>query len=385
MEDKDWLSKEDSLMYSIAKLATKGYDASVHALTEAEEVRTLEREGYSITLHPVDTRGQSYGEQTSRSLFKTLKSDTPEIIYLNSLNMGMNRILAHSIEGPRFILRAHGKLIHDFLVEDVDVLEVSNELQRTAATGAFTIPSDSVWINPFGADTALFKPDWNASKEFDVVYAGRIVKGKNVDLLLRSFRKIEGKLLLVGKGSDEDFFRARAKDLGIEHKVTFQGWVDNSELPRYLNMSKVFVMPSMSEGSGRSVAEAMACGLPVVTMRGSIGSEAYIEHGRVGYVVPPGALADTINGLIRYEQKTNEMGRRGHTLAERQYSSESFHIRLRDLVASFEGAEPRGRHPDKGIAFHIGRLFRLNYWLAVRNGMSRSRIERMFRLQDNRL
>jgi glycosyltransferase involved in cell wall biosynthesis len=383
MEDDDWLSKEDSLMYSLTKLAGDGHEVSVHALTEEAGKKDLEREGYRITLHPVDVRGRSYGEQTSRSLYESLRLNPPEIVYLNSLNLSMNWILAHRIKGPRFALRVHGKLIHDFLVEEVDALEVSNELQRMAATGAFTIPQESVWINPFGADTSLFRPDWDAQKEFDVVYAGRLVKGKNVDLLLRLFKKVDGKLLLIGKGRDEEFYRSRANRLGIDHKVTFEGWVPNSELPRYLNMSKLFVMPSFSEGGGRSVAEAMACGLPVIAMKGSIGSEAYIEHGRVGYIVPPDALVNTVRSFLQDEEKTRAFGERGRRLAEAKYSSDSFYGRLSNLISSLEKSRPRKGRPYRGFAFRMGRVFRFNFWLAVKNSMKCGRIERAFRPEDN--
>ncbi len=383
MEDEDWLSKKDSLMYSLSRLAEDGHNVSVHALTEDPQSKVLERGGYRINLHPVDIRGRSYGEQTSRSLFERLDSEPPEIVYLNSLNMGMNWVLAHRIKGPKFALRVHGKLIHDFLIEEVDALEVSNEMQRIAATGAFNIHHDSVWINPFGADTTLFKPDWNAHKEYDVVYAGRLVKGKNVELLLRMFKKLDGKLLLIGKGRDEEFYRSRAKRLGIDQKVTFQGWVDNFELPRYLNMSRLFVMPSLSEGGGRSVAEAMACGLPVIAMRGSVGSEAYIEHGRVGYIVPPDALVKTVNSFIRDEEKSKVFGERARRLAESRYSSDSFYRRLSRLVSSLEKSSLRKGRPYKGFSFRMARISRFNFWLAVRNSLKCGRVERSFRSGDN--
>ena len=383
MEDQDWMSKEDSLMYSLTKLSGAGHEVTVHALTEEQTLNILERQGYSIILHPVDVLDQDYGEQTSRSLFRNLKSENPDIVYLNSLNMSMNRVLVHAMEAPRFVLRAHGKLIHDFLVEEVNALEVSNRNQKFAATDSFTIPSDNIWINPFGADTSIFKPDWNASKQFDVVYAGRLVKGKNLELLLRSMMQIDGKLLLIGKGRDEIYYKELVKGMGLESKVTFQGWVENTRMPDYLNMAKVFVMPSLSEGGGRSMAEAMACGLPVIAMKGAIGSEAYVEHGRVGYVVRPSRLMSAINSLIRDESRLKEFGTRSRELAVDQYSSESFYKRMKNLIESLEDASPIKRHPDKKISFHITRLFRFNYWLAVRNRSKGKRIERMFRPQDN--
>ncbi|UCD92970.1 MAG: glycosyltransferase family 4 protein [Methanobacteriota archaeon] len=364
LEDEYWLTKDDSLMYSLAKMAGEGHVITVAAMTEKREPRSYERDGYRILLFPVDLTSQPYGSQTSRSLLTHLKQNPPDILYLNSLNMVMNRIILNTIRGSKSVLRAHGKLIHDLLVEDVDVLEVSNEVQRREATGTFLIDRESVWINPFGADTTLFAPKPDMAKEFDIVYVGRIVKGKNIELLLRAFQRVDGKLLLIGKGPHDEYYREVANRLRVGNKTTFHGWVDSSELPDLLNGCRVFVIPSLSEGGGRAVAEAMACGLPVIAMKGSRGSEAYVEHGKSGFVVEPSELPGAICQLLSDEDMQRKFGSRGHEVCKTNFSSNAFYLRLKKLAESLESGEYARRPVKRGLAFHFKRLFKSNYLIA---------------------
>jgi glycosyltransferase involved in cell wall biosynthesis len=377
-KDEDWLSKEDSLMYSISRLAMEGHDVSVGALTESSAPRTYERDGYPMLLFPVDVRGQKYGSQTSRALLSHLQEDPPDILYLNSLNMVMNRIIQDAMAESKTVLRAHGKMIHDFLVEDVDALEVSNEWQRWEATESFLVDEKRVWLNPFGANTTLFKPQPDAVKEHDVAYVGRLVKGKNIELLFRAFRNIDGSLLLIGKGPDEGHYHELAKKMGIESKVTFQGWVDHPGMVTHLNRCKIFAMPSLSEGGGRAVAEAMACGLPVIAMKGARGSEAYVEHGRSGFIVRPSGFVDAVSQLLKNGEMRVEFGRRGCELAVSRYSSESFHKKLRALIESLMTMEGSGERGEKRPAFYMKRLFRINYWVALLKRRKNRRIVKTF-------
>ncbi len=379
LSDEYWQSRDDSLMYSISRLAKDGHDVSIVTFTERREPIAYNRDGCQILLFPVDVPGQPFGDQTSRSLLANLRKDPPDIVYLNSLNMVMNRIILDGVSGPRFILRAHGKIIHDFLVEDVDALEVSNEMQRREATETFLIEREKVWINPFGADTTLFTPKPGVSKDYDVIYFGRIVKGKNIELLLRTFQKIEGRFLLIGKGPHDGHYRNMASKLGVGNKAVFHGWVDSSELPDFLNRSKVFVLPSLSEGGGRAVSEAMACGLPVIAMRGARGSEAYIEHGRSGLVTKPGDLVEAITRILSDETLRREFGKRGRELCVSRFSSEAFYQRLKKLTEFLETRKPIEKPIQRRPIFYVKRLLKTNYWIARLRNSKAKRVARKYR------
>jgi len=103
-----------------------------------------------------------------------------------------------------------------------------------------------------------------------LVTAGVLNQGKNIEVLINSLPKIEMKnlhLLVVGDGSTEadfqyrDFLKARAKELKVEERVIFTGWVEKEELWKIYLASDLFVMPSINEGMPNALLEALGVGL----------------------------------------------------------------------------------------------------------------------------
>ena len=107
----------------------------------------------------------------------------------------------------------------------------------------------------------------------DIVFAGRLIRHKNVDVLLRAMSLIAThsprvSCLIIGDGPEKRRLQSLARDLGLESNVHFAGFLTSSEdVFSYMKSSRVFVFPSTREGFGIAVVEANACGLPVVTVR----------------------------------------------------------------------------------------------------------------------
>lgn len=108
-----------------------------------------------------------------------------------------------------------------------------------------------------------------------LLYVGRINPRKNLLRLLEAFsilkrRGVPHKLVIVGK---QDLKAAqviqKVKDMSLEDAVVFTGYVDWDDVPVFYNAAEAFVFPSICEGFGLPVVEAMACGVPVVTSYGS--------------------------------------------------------------------------------------------------------------------
>lgn len=141
-----------------------------------------------------------------------------------------------------------------------------------------------------------------------------------IPLIKRFFKNVC--FVIVGAGPYEDMLKVKAKALGIEDDVIFTGYI--TPIWDYLDAMDIFVLPTLSEGLGISVLEAMAFGKPVVAS--SVGGvPEIIEHGRNGYLVPPGdatALASAINYLIENPHQRSVFGQKGRERVLTCFSAE---------------------------------------------------------------
>lgn len=104
-----------------------------------------------------------------------------------------------------------------------------------------------------------------------LVTAGILNRGKNLEALIESLPRVEVKniyVLIVGDGSTradfhyKDFLQKLAKELGVERKVIFTGWLEKEELWKIYLASDLFILPSLSEGMPNAMLEALGSGLP---------------------------------------------------------------------------------------------------------------------------
>lgn len=131
---------------------------------------------------------------------------------------------------------------------------------------------ESITIIENSVDTDLYSPDLSVPKENNLLlYAGRLKKYKNVELLLDAVKSLNDsgrqvRLAVAGAGADADEkdLRAQARRLGIEPCVEFCGFVNEAEKINLYRRAFVFVNPSRKEGWGITTIEAGACGTAVV-------------------------------------------------------------------------------------------------------------------------
>ena len=106
----------------------------------------------------------------------------------------------------------------------------------------------------------------------DIIYVGRLIEHKHVDVLLEALAIIARHspniaCLIVGDGPERASLEAQAERLGIANNVAFVGFIpDHDDVLASIKSSRVFVLPSTREGFGISLLEAYACGRPAVTI-----------------------------------------------------------------------------------------------------------------------
>lgn len=137
-------------------------------------------------------------------------------------------------------------------------------------------------------DTAFYKPSETDKKknEFSFLSAGILNENKNHRLLINAFKLFlsSGRtavLKIAGDGLQAEQLKLQVKELGIEDRVIFSGWISRTELAENMNHSSVFVLPSKKETFGVVLIEAMSCGLPVISTR-SGGPESIITSAKTG-------------------------------------------------------------------------------------------------------
>lgn len=145
-----------------------------------------------------------------------------------------------------------------------------------------------------------------ASHAYDVLFVGRFIPEKRIDLLLAALARIPAphrpSCLLVGEGPERDRLCEETRALGLERSVTFRDFLSEREVYGFMKGAKVFVSPSEREGFGMAVLEAQACGTPtIVVTHPDNAAVDLVEDGVNGYRVPvdPTVLAARIEELLR--------------------------------------------------------------------------------------
>jgi glycosyltransferase involved in cell wall biosynthesis len=160
-----------------------------------------------------------------------------------------------------------------------------------------------------------------------VVSVGRLVKQKGHAHLLRAWPVIararpRARLLVVGEGPWRARLVAEASALGVADRVIFAGW--RFDVPAILAAADLYVQPSLWEGFGLAILEAMAAGTCIVASRVSTIPELVLEE-KTGLLVPPGdsaALAEAILRLLADPERRREMGEAGRRRAIETFSAE---------------------------------------------------------------
>ncbi|TDA30117.1 MAG: glycosyltransferase family 1 protein [Archaeoglobi archaeon] len=127
-------------------------------------------------------------------------------------------------------------------------------------------------VIPNGIDFKKIEKIRPSAMQSDVIFAGRLIKDKNVDFLIRAIDLVKReipdvKCIVIGDGPEREKLVRLAKELEVDGNVKFVGFIQNhDDLIACMKSSKLFVLPSTREGFGIVALEANACGLPVVTV-----------------------------------------------------------------------------------------------------------------------
>ena len=176
-----------------------------------------------------------------------------------------------------------------------------------------------------------------------VLFVGRLVPYKGVDVLLRAMAGLEARAVIVGDGPLGPALKDLARELGVDGRVRFAGNASADELAALYNACDVFALPSVTraEAFGMVQIEAMSCRKPVVCTDLPSGVPWVNQHGVTGLVVPPGdpaALAGALGQLLADPALRARMGEAGRRRVETVFSIGRMVEQTGDLYRSVTNA-----------------------------------------------
>ncbi|HOK57803.1 MAG TPA: glycosyltransferase family 4 protein [Methanothrix sp.] len=152
-------------------------------------------------------------------------------------------------------------------------------------------------VVPNGIDFRHIQSIRPADSEHDLVFAGRLVSHKNLHMLLEAIALLSDvNLLIIGEGPEAPRLHALARSLGLNDRVRFSGFLKYEDTIALIKSSRAFVLPSTREGFGMVALEAMACGVPVITVRHRMNAACDLLTPETGVIAEPSpySLADAI-------------------------------------------------------------------------------------------
>ncbi len=197
-----------------------------------------------------------------------------------------------------------------------------------------------IHLIPNAVDTRLFAPDTDHAAEikqrlaieadFTACFVGRLAPEKALDMLIHAWaaalpREAKASLLLVGGGALEDDLRALAKDLGIDHQVTFAGFVnDKARIAEFWRIADIGLLTSDFEGLSNALLEAMASAVPMIGSRVS-GNTDLIIPGKSGWLFEP-RQQDQLTSCLDQAFRMERAARQAMGQAARQKALETVGI-----------------------------------------------------------
>ena len=191
-------------------------------------------------------------------------------------------------------------------------------------------------VIPYGIDLAAFEMTPAVQRQVAairaestlplILFVGRLVPYKGVDVLIRAMVDAPARLAIVGDGPLRQSLQQLAIELGLSDRVRVVGGVPDADVIALYHACRFFVLPSVTraEAFGMVQIEAMACRKPVISTDLPSGVPWVNRHGETGWVVPPGdvaALHEAMMGLLADAALCDRLGAGARLRVEQEFTS----------------------------------------------------------------
>lgn len=283
-------------IFEFGSMSTGGFPEPLTFGVRASRYLSKQKNRYDI-VH--DNQGLYYG------LLKIAKRGFPVVATVHhpitvdrDMEMEEADILLKKMKVRRWysFLRMQKKVI-----KKIPYIITVSEASKIDISREFKIPEDRFRIVPNGINTDNFHPVEGVRRS-----ANRIIVTNSADTplkglkyLLLAFAEIrcirEVRLVVIGKPKKNGTVERLVSELSLGDAVQFTGRIADEEFPRYYAQATMAVIPSLYEGFCMPAAEAMACGVPVISTTGGALPEVI---GDAGILIPPGNVAALVNAIL---------------------------------------------------------------------------------------
>lgn len=268
---------------------------------------------------------------------KYLKNLDPDILHIHQLNRE-GLILALAESKPVVIsvwgsdIRVMGgfaqRILKRKVLKKAKVVTASSKYLADT-TKKVTTSNLNVKVIPFGVDIIFFDPKKykKINKNITIGFAKHLKAIYGVDILIKAFKKVSEKfnnveLVIAGEGELEKTLKILVKDLDLEKKVAFVGWIPQEEMPKFISKIDIFVMPTVvPEAFGVAALEASAMEVPVVASRIG-GIPEVIKDNTTGILVGSGRVDELFRAITKLVEDKNlreRMGKAGRKFVKENY------------------------------------------------------------------
>lgn len=276
-------------------------------------------------------------------LYKWFKKIKPDVVHTAAAEANFHGTIAAKLAGVKvviaeeigfpnhskkaqFVFRQVYKLCNKVICVSKAVKNFLIEIKELKSDKAVVI------YNPVGISKVTKRV---IPKDFIIVCVGRFEKVKNQQLLIKVFSKLDdtsAKLILVGEGRERQNLEKLITDLNCQERVEIVGF--SAEPEKYLSKATLFVLPSLSEGFGIAVLEAMQLGLPCLCSNVG-GIPEFVTENKTGWLFNPNNENEFFAKLSQIckmpEEKLSQIGANAQAYVVNRFSEIDYVRNLENL------------------------------------------------------
>lgn len=320
----------------------KGYDVSVISLNDGE-IEGVKVCSMSLKIKNVSNTISKIRYLKNVAKIKNLVNEIkPDILHAQyATSYGL---LGSLVNYKPYILSVWGSDVYDFPKKSIihknivkynlNKADIVLSTSKVMAEETKKYIDKDILVTPFGVDINKFKPNNNKNLKSNELVIGTIKtleEKYGIEYLIKAFHiliskdnNLNIKLKIAGKGSKESQLKALCKDLKIEDKVEFLGFLHPDKVPDTLNEFDIAVFPSIldSESFGVAAVEAQACGIPVIVSNvgGLMESTKPNFSSLVARRKDEVDLADKLEKLVYDDNLRISMGQNARKFVEDNYN-----------------------------------------------------------------